>query len=94
MTTITLPPEIETLLAEEAQRQGTTTELLTLDKLRALVSPETASGTLKNSDHEETLYDFLQGYVGTVDGSTEALSENCGGRFAEDMVKKHHEGKL
>jgi hypothetical protein len=34
MTTITLPLDIEKPLAEEAERQGTTTELLALDSLR------------------------------------------------------------
>jgi len=94
MTTNTLPPEIERPLAEEAQRQGTTTELLTPDKLRALVAPDDADGAIKNSNVGETLYDFLQGHVGTIDGSSEALSEDCGERFAEDLVKKRQEGGL
>jgi hypothetical protein len=29
----------------------------------------------------ETLFDFLSGYIGTVSGTTEASSENCGQRW-------------
>lgn len=91
MTTITLPPDIEGPLAEEARRQGTTSELLALDSLRKLFVPTTATGT---SAESETLFDFLSGYMGTVSGTTEVLSENCGRRFAEGMVEKQQRGRL
>jgi hypothetical protein len=42
----------------------------------------------------ETLFDFLSGYIGTVSGTTEALSENCGQRFAEGMLEKQRRGRL
>ena len=74
MTTITLPPDIEAPLAEEAQRQGTTTELLALDNLRKLF-PSSPPETTPPLQDGETLYDFLQGYVGTIDGTSEPLSE-------------------
>ncbi len=80
MTTITLPPDLEDRLAEEARRQGTTPELLAVDSLRRLFIPTTAA---KATDGRETLWDFLSGYIGTVSGSAEALSENCGQRFAD-----------
>ena len=88
--TITLPPDIEAPLAEEADRKGTTPERLAVDSLRMLFAPpaeELPSG-------DETLFDFLAGYVGTVDGSTEPLSEDCGRRFAEGMAEKQRQGHL
>jgi len=45
MTTITLPPEIEKLLIEEAQTQGTTPELLALDYLRQLFGQQATAET-------------------------------------------------
>jgi hypothetical protein len=40
MRTITLPPDLEDRLAEEAQRRGTTPELLAVDTLRKAFVPE------------------------------------------------------
>lgn len=89
MTTITLTPEIEEPLAEEARRQGTTPELLALDSLRARFVP---LSTLASEG--DTLFDFLQGYVGTVEGTSEPLSEDTGRRFTEGLLEKQRAGKL
>jgi hypothetical protein len=35
------------------------------------------------------LLESLSGYVGVVSGTGEALSEDCGRRFAEGVVEKH-----
>ncbi len=83
MTTITLPPEIAGPLTEEARRRGTTPELLALDTLRLRFVPSPTQPTEDNP--ESTLADFLTGYVGLVEGSSEALSERCGERFAEGL---------
>lgn len=92
MTTITLTPDIEARLIEQARQQGTTPELLALDGLRRLFAPEQDAAA--GSPPGETLFDFLQGYVGTVGGTSEALSENCGDRFAQGMAEKQQDGKL
>ena len=91
MTTITLPPEVEEPLTEAARKQGTTPELLAVDCLRKLFISAPASDT---SVEGESLFDFLSGYVGTVSGSTEAFSENCGRRFAEGLVEKQRRGHV
>jgi len=91
MTTITLPPEVEEPLAKEARKQGTTPELLAVDCLRKLFVP---SLTGEKPVEGETLFDFLAGYVGTVSGTTEALSENCGQRFAQGLVEKQQRGRV
>jgi hypothetical protein len=90
MTTITLPPDLEERLAEEARRQGTSPERLALDSLRKLFVPVASDGT----GSSETLWDFLSGYIGTVSGTAEALSENCGQRFADGLVEKQQQGHL
>jgi hypothetical protein len=73
MTTITLPAEIEGPLAEEARRRGTTPERLALDTLRLRFIP---LGALPSDQPlESNLADFLAGYVGLVEGSTQPLSE-------------------
>jgi hypothetical protein len=83
MTTITLPPDIEEPLAKEAKKHGSTPESLAIESLRKLfVSP-----LVKEEQAQvKTLFDLLSGYVGTVDGTEEALSENCGQRFAEELA--------
>ena len=85
MTTITLPPEIEGPLREEARRRGTSPELLALDALRVRFAPPVTPSP--DQRPEPTLADFLNGYVGIVEGSTEALSERCGERFAEGLAE-------
>ena len=78
MINITLPPDIEDTLIKEAQRQGTTPELLALDSLRKLfraVTEPKEESTEKPFAEEATLADFLAGYIGTVAGSKEAFSE-------------------
>lgn len=86
MTTITLPPEIESPLADAARKQGMTPELLALETLRQQFPPAKPEPAPKEG---ETLYDFLAGYVGTFDGTGEAFSENCGERFTDYLVEKH-----
>ena len=91
MTTIILPPEVEGPLAEEARKRGTTPELLAVDCLRKFfTSPPIA----ETPDENETLFNFLSGYIGTVSGTTETLSEDCGQRFAQGLVEKQQRGRL
>ena len=75
----------------EARKKGTTPELLAVDCLRKLCTPLPEVG---EPTEGETLFDFLSGYVGTVNGTTEALSENCGQRFAQGLVEKQQRGHV
>jgi len=74
MITINLPSDIEAPIAKEAQRLGTTTELLAIESLCKPFLSETD----RLFTGEETLFDYLSDHIGTVNGTTEALSENCG----------------
>ena len=56
MTTITLPPEIEGPLREEARRRGTSPELLALDALRVRFAPPVTPSP--DQRPEPTLADF------------------------------------
>jgi hypothetical protein len=85
MSAIILPPDLEERLAEEAHRRGTTAELLALDSLRRLFVPPTADS---GPPAAQTLWDFLSSHIGTVNGSVEPLSDECGQRFAEGLAKK------
>jgi hypothetical protein len=82
MTTITLPPDLESRLADEALRRGTTPERLALDGLRRLFAPRV------DQTAADTLFDFLAGHIGTVAGTAEPLFEDCGRRFAEALTKR------
>ncbi|MBA2682391.1 MAG: hypothetical protein H0U76_28860 [Ktedonobacteraceae bacterium] len=90
MTTITLPPDIAEPLVEQACKQATTPELLAIDSLRALF----ALPILDGEQTGETLYEFLSSCVGTVDGTTEVLSENTGQHFTQGMADKQRQGYL
>jgi hypothetical protein len=89
MTRISLPPEIEGPLAAEARRRGTTPELLAIEYLRERLVP---SATIGESSRDATLFDFLAGYIGTIDGTTEALSEETGRKFVEGLLERHERG--
>ncbi|MBM4046147.1 MAG: hypothetical protein FJ279_13635 [Planctomycetes bacterium] len=91
MRTITLPPDIEGQLVREARKRGTTPELLALESLRRVLTHAKASA---EQPEAETLFEFLSGYIGTVSGTTEALSENCGRVFADGMLEKQQRGQL
>ena len=91
MTSITLPPDLQGSLEEEARRLGTTAELLALEGLRRLF------GTKPIADQPlpgQTLFEFLSGQIGRVNGTTEALSENCGQRFAEGLAENRRQRRL
>ncbi|MEM8638030.1 MAG: hypothetical protein AAGG51_04305 [Cyanobacteria bacterium P01_G01_bin.54] len=92
MLTLSLPPDLAAPLQEEAQRQGTTPELLALDYLRQRFAPEPIVEA--SSSEDATLADFLAGYIGTVAGSSEAYSENCGQNFTDGLAEKQTRGHL
>ena len=85
MTTITLPTELEASLAEEARRQGTSLELLAVESLRRMYAPEGSAAAPTNGG---TLADFLQGYIGTIAGVCEPLSEDTGRRYTEMLHQR------
>jgi len=94
---ITLPPDLEKPLAEQARKQGTTPEILALDTLRQQFPAESAAPEPDGGDakqESQTLYDFLKDYIGTISGTTEALSEDTGRKFAEGMAEKRRQGRL
>ena len=70
MTTISIPPDVERPLIEAALRLGTTPERLAVAALR-----ERFGAVLeKLSTDGDTLTEFLAGFVGTIEGSSEAYS--------------------
>jgi hypothetical protein len=79
--TITIPPELAGPLAEEASRRGVTPEALALEAVRQALTetpgPAPATGSL---------LDFLAGHVGTVAGSGEPFSQDCGRKFADGLA--------
>jgi hypothetical protein len=72
MTTITLPPDLEHQIAERARQRGTTPELLAIDGLRQLFAQAPST---EGTGDGETLFDFLDGFIATVDGTAEGLAD-------------------
>lgn len=88
--TITLPPEIEGPLTEEARRQGTTAESLAVEALRKAFMPI----EIEQAAPGETLYDRLAGFIGIVESGDGTLSQNCGEQFTEGLLEKRRQGHL
>ena len=84
MLTMTLPDDLELRVRAEAERRGTTTEAVVLDCVRrqfvmtmpSISEPKTG-----------TAYDTFAKYLGSVSGSSEAFSQNCGEKFTDGLVE-------
>ncbi len=94
---ITLTPEIEVALTEQAQRRGISPEQLALESLRQhfVATSQNTSGATYNG----TLADFLAGSIGVlhsgeyVSGGAK-LSEAKSTAFTEGLLKKRQQGHL
>jgi hypothetical protein len=91
MTTITIPPEIETPLVEAAKRQGTTPELLAVDYLRQRFAAEFPAGAPANG--AKNLAEYLEGYIGVIHSSENVpggarMSENTGKQFTDLLLEE------
>ncbi len=96
MATITLPPELEHVMNEQAHRQGTTLEMLALNKLNAYFLP---AAPVENTSEGETMADFLKDFIGCIDSREMVpgganMSEYTGRDFGAMLRKKHQEDKL
>jgi hypothetical protein len=80
MMTLTIPADLEGVLAQAAQQRGMAVERLALETLRERFALESAAPT-----GGATLFDLLADGIGAVDGSPEAWSERCGERFADGL---------
>jgi hypothetical protein len=67
-----------------------TPEQLALDSLRKTFVPVPLGG----GETEGTLFDFLKDHIGVIEGSDEALSEDCGRRFTDALEEKRKRGHL
>lgn len=91
---ITLTPDIEKALAEQAHKLGTTPEELALDSLRErfVLHVPPAIPTVEQG----TLADFLSGRIGILHSSEHIaggarMSEDSGKKFAAGLVAKHRQ---
>ena len=88
---ITLTPDIEQALAEQAYQLGTTPEQLALDSLRERFAPELAQSEVEK---KRMLAEFLRDHVGVLNSSEHVpggarVSEDTGRKFTEILIKKH-----
>ena len=91
---ITLTPDIEKALAEQAPKLGTTPEELALDSLRERfvfhVSPAIPTA------EQNTLADFLGSHIGVLHSSEHIaggarISEDSGKKFAAGLVEQRRQ---
>ncbi|MBA3944685.1 MAG: hypothetical protein H0X37_09010 [Herpetosiphonaceae bacterium] len=94
---LTLTPDIEHALREQAQQQGIAPERLALDSLRRqFVRPVDITQPTENT---ETLADFLADFIGVLHSSEyipggARLSEATGKTFTDILIKKRQQGQL
>lgn len=94
---IKLTPDIETALAEEARKQGTTPELLALDCLRKWFLASAAPPI--GPKGQGTLADFLGEHIGILSSSEVVpggaqMSADAGKKFAAGLLKRRQQGRL
>lgn len=97
MITITLSPELERVVTERAEKQGTTPELYSLEDMNERYLSKLPTATEEPAN--ETMADFFEGYAGTVNSREMMpegahLSKDTGRKFKELMLRKYREGKL
>lgn len=95
MITITLTPDLEQIIAECAEKQGTTPELVALDTLRQHWLPAQDA----NRQGAATLADLLGDSIGCLDSGDlvpggARMSENIREKFSQGMVEKRGRGRL
>ncbi|HLJ55436.1 MAG TPA: CopG family transcriptional regulator [Chthonomonadaceae bacterium] len=94
MLQIELPPDLDEAIASRARKQGTTPELLIVDKLREQFLP--SAQTDPATGH--SMADFLDGYIGGlhsgefVPGGAQ-LSTDTGKKFTEILRAKHNRSR-
>ena len=91
------PTDIESALADEARRQGTTPELLALDCLRQRFVLAPADS--RPEGDQESLADFLADHIGVLNSAEQIpggaqMSEDTGKKFAAGMLRKRQQGRL
>ena len=95
---ITLTPDIEQAVNEYARIQGTTPELLVLGTLRSRFLLTTESG-ITETEQCETLADQLHEHIGVLHSSERIpggarMSEDCGAKFTEGLIRKREQEKI
>lgn len=78
---VIIPPDLESKLILAAQQHGVSPQAFALERVRAALA-------------EPTLLDAWQGFIGVVEGTGEAFSENTSDRFSEAMLEKKRVGRL
>jgi hypothetical protein len=77
---VQIPPDLEPKLHQAAIKLGIAPEEFVLERVRESLS--------------ETLFDAWQEFIGSVEGSGEAYSEQTGEKFAQAMLEKKTTGHL
>lgn len=94
---ITLTPDIEAALAEQAREQGVTPEQLALESLRQQFV--TAHRSIRRSTTNGTLAEFLADSIGVLHSGEHVpggakLSEAKSTAFTQGLLKKRQQGHL
>ncbi len=89
---ITLTPDIESGLVEQAQNLGITPEQLAIDSLRERFTP--AITPVQQPKQEGTLVDFLLGHIGVlhsneIDPASAAMSDISSDKYSAMLIEEY-----
>ena len=92
---ITLTPDLEQLLNQLAEQQGTTVEILALNVIRERFLPRRKIP----KQHIKTLADRLAPYIGSISSREFVpgganMSVDSGKKFAQGLLEKRKQGRL
>ena len=91
---ITLTPDLERTLTEQARKKGTTPEKLVLDSLRERFSPGLTRSAQSEMERAAALAELLRDHAGVLDSREyiqggARMSDDTGRAFTEILVKNH-----
>lgn len=94
---LTLTPDIERALVEQARRRGITPERLVLETLRRQFVHQARAERPPGAG--ETLADFLDGAIGVLHSDEQVpggarMSEDTGDTFVAALIEKRRQGRL
>ena len=99
--TIELSSQLESALASEAARRGTTLQALAIEFIVAHLpsTPSLAEAPSPEAERPKTLYDRLKSHIGTVNSrqpgeAPSRLSEDTGRKFAAGLQDRRQQGRL
>jgi len=96
--TIELSAQLETALAHEAERRGTTPQALAVRMIESQLPPSPVRSHAASDEQPRTMHDVWSSHIGAVasepgDDANGRLSQETGRRFTELLIEQRRQGR-